>query len=34
VRELGGDQQVRFCFCKTDETLKAAAERLGKIPRG
>jgi aminotransferase len=28
--ELGA-QQVRFCFCKKDETLKAAAERLGKL---
>src|SRR5919197_171369 len=26
-----GSQQVRFCFCKKDETLEAAAERLGKI---
>ncbi len=26
-----GAQQVRFCFCKKDETLKAAAERLGKL---
>jgi aminotransferase len=23
-----GAQQVRFCFCKKDETLEAAAERL------
>jgi aminotransferase len=29
VRELGGDRQVRFCFCKTDQTLQAAADRLG-----
>ena len=26
-----GSQQVRFCFCKKNETLDAAAERLGKI---
>ncbi|MGI8640617.1 MAG: pyridoxal phosphate-dependent aminotransferase [Pyrinomonadaceae bacterium] len=26
-----GAQQVRFCFCKKDETLEAAAERLRKI---
>jgi aminotransferase len=26
-----GAQQVRFCFCKRDETLHAAAERLGKL---
>jgi aspartate/methionine/tyrosine aminotransferase len=26
-----GDQQVRFCFCKKDETLLAAAERLTKL---
>jgi aminotransferase len=26
-----GAQQVRFCFCKRDETLLAAAERLGKL---
>jgi aspartate/methionine/tyrosine aminotransferase len=26
-----GAQQVRFCFCKKDETLEAAAERLGKL---
>jgi aminotransferase len=31
VRELGGDRQVRFCFCKTDATLNAAAERLSKL---
>ena len=24
-------QQVRFCFCKRDETLEAAAERLAKL---
>jgi aminotransferase len=29
-RELGS-QQVRFCFCKRDETLQAAAERLTKL---
>jgi aspartate/methionine/tyrosine aminotransferase len=28
--ELGA-QQVRFCFCKRDETLFAAAERLAKL---
>ena len=28
--ELGA-QQVRFCFCKKDETLLEAAERLGKL---
>ena len=28
--ELGA-QQVRFCFCKKDETLLLAAERLGKL---
>ncbi len=28
---LGGNQQVRFCFCKRDETLLAAAERLRKL---
>jgi aminotransferase len=26
-----GSQMVRFCFCKLDETLEAAAERLHKI---
>ncbi len=26
-----GSQQVRFCFCKRDETLHAAAERLDKL---
>ncbi|MGA9997499.1 MAG: aminotransferase class I/II-fold pyridoxal phosphate-dependent enzyme [Pyrinomonadaceae bacterium] len=26
-----GSQQVRFCFCKKDETLLAAAERLRKL---
>ena len=29
-----GSQQVRFCFCKKDETLEAAAERLAKLTRG
>jgi len=28
-----GAQQVRFCFCKTDATLDAAAERLAKLQR-
>ena len=26
-----GSQMVRFCFCKKDETLEAAAERLQKL---
>jgi len=26
-----GSQQVRFCFCKKDETLEAAAERFNKL---
>ncbi|MBP9663146.1 MAG: aminotransferase class I/II-fold pyridoxal phosphate-dependent enzyme [Pyrinomonadaceae bacterium] len=26
-----GSQQVRFCFCKKDETLEAAAKRLQKL---
>ncbi len=26
-----GQQQVRFCFCKSDETLNRAAERLKKL---
>ncbi|HXI25122.1 MAG TPA: aminotransferase class I/II-fold pyridoxal phosphate-dependent enzyme [Pyrinomonadaceae bacterium] len=26
-----GSHQVRFCFCKKDETLMLAAERLGKL---
>jgi aminotransferase len=34
VRELGGHRQVRFCFCKTDETLNAAAERLARLHAG
>jgi Aspartate/tyrosine/aromatic aminotransferase len=29
-----GSQKVRFCFCKRDETLEAAAERLRKLKRG
>jgi aminotransferase len=29
-----GAQQVRFCFCKKDETLEAAAERLQKLKKG
>ena len=29
-----GSQLVRFCFCKRDETLDAAAERLEKLHRG
>jgi aspartate/methionine/tyrosine aminotransferase len=29
-----GAQQVRFCFCKKDQTLEAAAERLAKLARG
>ncbi len=28
-----GNQQVRFCFCKKDETLQAAAERFQKLKR-
>ncbi|MDQ3258742.1 MAG: aminotransferase class I/II-fold pyridoxal phosphate-dependent enzyme, partial [Acidobacteriota bacterium] len=27
----GGAQIVRFCFCKKDETINAAAERLSKL---
>lgn len=30
-RRHDGSQQVRFCFCKKDETLEAAAERLNKL---
>ena len=30
-RTNAGDQMVRFCFCKTDETLDAAVERLAKL---
>ncbi len=26
-----GSQKVRFCFCKKDETLEAAAEKLNKL---
>lgn len=26
-----GSKQVRFCFCKKDETLRAAAERLARL---
>jgi aminotransferase len=29
-----GSQMVRFCFCKKDETLEAAAENLRKLQRG
>ena len=29
--ELGGDRMIRFCFCKSDETLAAAAERFQKL---
>lgn len=29
-----GSQMVRFCFCKMDETLEAAAENLQKLARG
>jgi aspartate/methionine/tyrosine aminotransferase len=29
--ELGGDRMIRFCFCKTDETLAAAAECFRKL---
>ncbi len=29
-----GKQQVRFCFCKKDETLDRAAERLAKLQKG
>jgi len=29
-----GSQMVRFCFCKKDETLEAAAEHLRKLERG
>ncbi|HVB98512.1 MAG TPA: aminotransferase class I/II-fold pyridoxal phosphate-dependent enzyme [Candidatus Dormibacteraeota bacterium] len=28
-----GSRQLRFAFCKTDQTLQAAAERLGKLQR-
>lgn len=30
-RTNAGDQMVRFCFCKKDETLEAAVERLAKL---
>lgn len=30
-RPEDGAQQVRFCFCKKDETLLAAVEKLGKL---
>ncbi|HLM69507.1 MAG TPA: aminotransferase class I/II-fold pyridoxal phosphate-dependent enzyme [Longimicrobium sp.] len=30
-RPEDGAQQVRFCFCKRDETLLAAVEKLGKL---
>jgi aspartate/methionine/tyrosine aminotransferase len=29
-----GSQKVRFCFCKRDATLEAAAERLQKLMKG
>ncbi|HEY8563169.1 MAG TPA: aminotransferase class I/II-fold pyridoxal phosphate-dependent enzyme [Pyrinomonadaceae bacterium] len=29
-----GSQKVRFCFCKKNETLEAAAERLQKLKKG
>jgi aminotransferase len=29
-----GAQQVRFCFCKKDETLHQAAERLSRLNQG
>ncbi|MGH9945918.1 MAG: pyridoxal phosphate-dependent aminotransferase [Pyrinomonadaceae bacterium] len=32
-REMGS-QMIRFCFCKKDETLEAAAENLQKLQRG
>ena len=32
-RRLGGHNQVRFCFCKRDETLHTAAERLQKLTK-
>ncbi|MBI5837159.1 MAG: aminotransferase class I/II-fold pyridoxal phosphate-dependent enzyme [Candidatus Eisenbacteria bacterium] len=31
-RPPGGSQRVRFCFCKTESTLAAAAERLARLP--
>ena len=30
----GGGQIVRFCFCKNEGTLRAAAERLEKLRAG
>jgi aspartate/methionine/tyrosine aminotransferase len=30
-KSADGAQQVRFCFCKKDETLNRAAERLAKL---
>jgi aspartate/methionine/tyrosine aminotransferase len=33
-RSSDGDQMVRFCFCKLDETLEAAAENLERLKRG
>ena len=30
-RTGAGDQMVRFCFCKKDETLEAAAERFARL---
>ncbi len=29
-----GSQLVRFCFCKKDETLEAAVEKLERLKRG
>jgi aspartate/methionine/tyrosine aminotransferase len=29
-----GSQQVRFCYCKKNETLEAAADRLQKLKKG
>ncbi|MGB7068698.1 MAG: aminotransferase class I/II-fold pyridoxal phosphate-dependent enzyme [Pyrinomonadaceae bacterium] len=29
-----GSQMVRFCFCKKNETLEAAAEKLSRLQRG
>lgn len=31
---VNGSKQVRFCFCKTDETLGEAARRLARLRRG
>ena len=33
-RNSGGSQLVRFCFCKKDETLEAAVEKLERLKRG